>query len=74
MQLNIKSEDARALAVALARETGESITAAVTRAIRERLEKVRGGATSAEDLLAIGRDCAAHLKEPWHRRPCRSAL
>jgi len=41
MSLNIKDPEAHKLAQLLARETGESMTAAVTQAIRERLEAVR---------------------------------
>lgn len=40
-QLNIKSEDGYRLAVELAGLTGESLTTAVTEAIRERLERER---------------------------------
>jgi len=39
--LNIKDPEAHKLAQALAKETGETLTAAVTEAIRERLETVR---------------------------------
>ena len=39
--LNIKDPQAHKLAQALAKETGETLTAAVTEAIRERLETVR---------------------------------
>ncbi len=51
----------------LARATGESMTAAVSEAIRERLERVRGSSQKdlVERILEIGRDCAAHLKEPY---------
>lgn len=42
MSLNIKDEGADRLARELAAETGESITAAVTVALRERLERLRG--------------------------------
>jgi antitoxin VapB len=67
MSLNIKNKDAHRLAEELAKLTGESMTTAVTLALRERLDRVRyerhGGL--AERLLAIGRDCAAHLKEPF---------
>ena len=40
---------------------------AVTAAVRERLDRVRRehGVDLAERLLLIGRDCAAHLKEPF---------
>jgi antitoxin VapB len=67
MSLNIKNEEAHRLAQELARLTGESMTAAVTEAVRERLERVRRkrAAGLADRLLAIGKDCAAHLKEPF---------
>jgi antitoxin VapB len=41
MTLNIKDPEAHKLAQQLARETGETMTAAVTQAIRDRLEAVR---------------------------------
>ena len=67
MGLNIKSEEAHRLARELARLTGESMTAAVTQAVRERLDRVRRKEDTglAERLLAIGKDCAARLKEPF---------
>ncbi|MBI2909059.1 MAG: type II toxin-antitoxin system VapB family antitoxin [Chloroflexi bacterium] len=67
MSLNIKNEETHRLARELAELTGEKLTAAVTAAVRERLERVRGqrGINLVERLLAIGRDCAAHLKEPY---------
>lgn len=67
MSLNIKNEEAHRLARELARATNESMTVAVTEAIRERLERVRGNSRKgmAERLLKIGKECAAHLKEPY---------
>jgi antitoxin VapB len=67
MSLNIKNDEAHRLARELAKATGESMTVAVSAAIRERLERVRGKSSDglAERLLKIGRDCAAHLKEPY---------
>jgi len=67
MSLNIKNEQTHRLIRQLARLTGESMTQAVERAVRERLEKVRAarGEGMEERLLRIGRDCAAHLKEPF---------
>jgi antitoxin VapB len=63
--LNIESDETCRLAQELARLTGETMTAAVTQAIRDRLERVRREREQlVERLLAIGRDCAAHLKEP----------
>lgn len=51
----------------LARLTGESVTEAVTVAVRERLERIRRkqAGSLSERLLTIGRDCAAHLREPY---------
>jgi antitoxin VapB len=67
MSLNIKNEKTHRAARELARLTGESMTAAVDTALRERLERIRRskGDTLAERLLKIGRECAAHLKEPY---------
>ncbi len=70
MSLNIKNEETHRLARQLATLTGESMTAAITEAVRERLERVRqesdsGEASMAEVLLKIGRDCAPRLVEPY---------
>jgi antitoxin VapB len=67
MGLNIKNEEAHRLARELARATGESMTVAVSEAIRERLDRIRGNSkkSQVERILEIGRDCAAHLKEPY---------
>ncbi len=67
MGLNIKNEETHRLAQELARLTGESITAAVTEALRERLDRVQRARNVglADRLVAIGKDCAAHLKEPF---------
>ena len=67
MSLNIKNKETHKLADQLAKLTGESMTDAVTKAVRERLERVRSGRGSglADRLLTIGRDCAARLKEPF---------
>ena len=67
MGLNIKNPETHRLAEELARRTGESMTAAVTIAVRERLDRVRReqGSSLAERLVAIGQDCARRLKEPF---------
>jgi antitoxin VapB len=67
VSLNIKNEKTHRLAQELAKLTGESMTAAVDKAVRERLERVRHDkkAGLAERLLKIGRECAAHMKEPY---------
>ena len=67
MGLNIKNAETHRLVQELAALTGESMTAAVTEAVRERLDRVRTeqGVSLADRLLAIGKECAAHLKEPF---------
>jgi antitoxin VapB len=67
MGMNIKSAEAHRLARELAALTGESLTGAVTEAVRERLARVRRerDADLAERLRAIGRDAAPRFKEPW---------
>jgi antitoxin VapB len=67
MSLNIKNEKTHRLAKELARLTGENMTVAVSEAIQERLERVRGNTKEglADRILQIGRECAAHLKEPY---------
>ncbi|MFZ1892716.1 MAG: type II toxin-antitoxin system VapB family antitoxin [Rhodoplanes sp.] len=67
MSLNIKNKEAHQLAEELARLTGESLTTAVTTAVRERLDRVRRsqGGSLSDRLLAIGKDCAGRLQEPY---------
>jgi antitoxin VapB len=67
MGLNIKNEETRRLVREPAERTGETMTAAVRTAVRERLDRIRReqGESLADQLLAIGRDCAARLKEPF---------
>ncbi len=67
-QLNIKSEDAYALASELAELTGESLTGAVVRALRETVQRERHNRDAdrlALDLVSIGERCAAHLRPPF---------
>lgn len=62
--LNIKNPDTYALARQVAARTGESLTAAVTTALRERLERLEATPRhrfTAEELLEIGRACADQL-------------
>jgi antitoxin VapB len=67
MRLKIRNRETHRLVKELARLTGETMTAAVTVAVRERLGRLRSeqGVRLADRLLAIGRDCAARLKEPF---------
>jgi antitoxin VapB len=67
MAMNIKSPEAERLARELSGLTGENLTAAVTRALRAEVERVRREQSRkglAERLLAIGRDCAKHMNPP----------
>lgn len=68
--LNLKSGEAYSLAHRLARITGESMTQAVTVALRERLmrlERKPRNISLADDLMAIGADCAARLSSRTKR-------
>jgi antitoxin VapB len=67
MAMNIKNEQTQRLSKELAKLTGESMTTAVTQAVRERLERLRSdqGAGLAQRLVKIGNDCAARLREPF---------
>lgn len=65
MALNIKNQKTLELARELARRRGESVTQAVTQALEETLERTKEDKTEelVERLMAIARDCAAHLNE-----------
>jgi antitoxin VapB len=65
--LNIKNSATLKLIRELAMLTGESTTAAITEAVRERLLRLRElkGSGLASRLIEIGKDCAAHLPEPY---------
>ena len=67
MSLNSKREQIYHMAQELARLSGESVTVAVSRAVEERLDRARRqhGVSLADQLLAIGEDCASHLHEPY---------
>ena len=52
MSLNIKNREAHKLAAQLAKLTGENMTEAVTKAVRERLDRVRRGRGDLEGRLA----------------------
>lgn len=61
MVLGIKGRDADRLARELAKETGETITQAVTAALRERLARLRRrhrGRRLADELDEIAKRCA----------------
>jgi antitoxin VapB len=66
MSLNIKNREAHKLAQELAELTGESMAAAVTEALRERLARARRKGL-ADRLMEIGRDCATRMSEETRR-------
>lgn len=62
MPLSIKHPEADRLARELAARTGESLTEAVIKALRERLRRERGRVRAprlSEELRAIGERCAS---------------
>ncbi|MGH3540480.1 MAG: type II toxin-antitoxin system VapB family antitoxin [Pseudonocardiaceae bacterium] len=70
MSLNIKNQEAERLARALAGATGETMTRAVTIALRERLDRLHDqrGTDVAERsarLRKIGEDAANRWVEPY---------
>ena len=67
MSLKIKNQEAHRLAQQLARVTGESMTEAVTTAIKDRLNRFKGkqGTSLRDRLILIGQDCATHLTDRY---------
>jgi antitoxin VapB len=65
MSMNIKDEEAHRLAKALAAATGETVTAAVKSAVREKLERLGlppRGRASVEEILAFADKIARRVK------------
>jgi antitoxin VapB len=60
MALNIKNEETHRLIRELADLTGESMTAAVTEAVRERLERIRSD-FQVEEILELAREIRDRL-------------
>jgi antitoxin VapB len=67
LSLNVKDPEAHRLAQAIAQETGQTMTRAVTEALRERYERLRRrhAKASVEELRAIAERAAAHVKRPY---------
>jgi antitoxin VapB len=65
--LNVKDPEAHRLAQAIAQATGETITRAVTEALRERYERLqkRDPEALAADIRAIAERAAAHIQRPY---------
>jgi antitoxin VapB len=64
MSLNIKNEETHRLAQELAAVTGESLTAAVTEAVRQRLNRVKSKGM-AERIMNIAKRSGPLWKEPF---------
>ena len=65
MGLNIKNDETCRLADELARLTGETMTGAITAALRERLERerrARSVETRVQEMRAIAERCAKLMK------------
>lgn len=62
MALSIKTEEADRLARELAGLTGETMTMAVTKALREELKRTKAALATEEDLPAKMREFAARLR------------
>ncbi|MGH7078311.1 MAG: type II toxin-antitoxin system VapB family antitoxin [Steroidobacteraceae bacterium] len=69
MALSIKTTEADELARSLARLTGESMTEAVTVALRERLVRERARRTSDTDLPARLAALSSRLRTSYDTRP-----
>ena len=71
MGLNIKNLETERLIKELAQLTGESQTAAVTEAVRERIARVKQGkrpkGALAAELMRIGRRAASKMSEEERR-------
>ena len=71
MALSIRNEETEKLARTVARESGESLTAAITRALEERLQRLRGRRTADDavwEIMQISRRCSA-LPDQDRRSP-----
>jgi antitoxin VapB len=73
MALSIKTAEADELARALARLTGESMTDAVTVALRERLARVRARRDAAADMPARLTALVERLRPAYDTRPVSRA-
>jgi antitoxin VapB len=70
MSLNIKNAEAERLARELAAATGESVTGAVTVAVRDRLDRIRqhdhaAAAKRAARIREIAKDAADRWVDPY---------
>jgi len=64
VQINIKSQKARALVDEIVQRTGETVTEAVTAALEKRLRELTRE-ERAERVRELTKGIAARLVEPW---------
>jgi antitoxin VapB len=70
MSINIKNPETQALAHELAAITGETMTAAITTAVRERRDRlVADRGNRAERMRAISRACGARIPAEIKQTP-----
>ena len=67
MNLNIEDPEAHRLAQAISEATGETMTRAVTEALRDRYASIerRKGRASVEEILAIADQVSSQVKRPY---------
>jgi antitoxin VapB len=73
MALSIKTDEADRLARALAKLTGETMTAAVTIALRERLARERARRQAAADLPTRIAAFSQRIRDAYDTRPATKA-
>ncbi|KKX33062.1 type II toxin-antitoxin system VapB family antitoxin [Rhizobium sp. LC145] len=69
MSLSIKTEEADRLARELSRLTGETMTEAITKAMRERLERLRAEQAANSDYVARMKAFVRERTDRYDRRP-----
>lgn len=69
MALSLKSEEADRLARELSRLTGETMTDAITKAMRERLDRLRAEQESRADYVTRMRAFVRDRADRYDRRP-----
>ncbi|MCH8491528.1 MAG: type II toxin-antitoxin system VapB family antitoxin [Oceanicaulis sp.] len=69
MGLSIKTEEADRLARELAQLTGETMTEAITKAMRERLERLRAEQEAQDDYIGRMKAFVRERADLYDRRP-----
>jgi antitoxin VapB len=67
ISLNVKDPEAHRLALAIAQQTGETLTCAVMEALRQRYERLhrQDSEALAADIRAIAGRAASHIRRPY---------